>query len=143
MTAPQPVTPEPRRHRWGTVTGIGAAIVAAALIVFTLGLQASQIASLQSTNSHQASQIASLQRTQGRQAATIARQAATLGRVSGTASALQASSANGTVVTCDDLKNYQNQLTMTVTGTDSAGDSENGTAYEPGNPWLPSHCYKP
>lgn len=54
---------------------------------------------------------------------------------------LTANSTVGDVITCSDLKNLQNDLGITISGTDSAGGNLNGGAYI-STPWLPNHCYK-
>ena len=55
---------------------------------------------------------------------------------------IQSSSPTGTLITCKDLSQFQDQEDLQLYGTDSMNGSISGTAALSGNPWLPAHCFK-
>jgi hypothetical protein len=55
---------------------------------------------------------------------------------------VKSTSPDGDLITCADLSLFQQDLSLTLYGTDSMNGNISGSASEAGNPWLPSHCFK-
>lgn len=65
------------------------------------------------------------------------------GQVQSSVAELKSTSPFGDLISCADIRAFQQQLNMQGTGTDSAGGNVTGiTTYIPGNAWLPTHCFK-
>lgn len=116
--------------------GLSALVVAmGAAFGLLLSSADSKIDSLRSDSAHYTA-------TTGQLRSADARIKALTTQVSTISGQIKATSPTGDLITCSDLSQFQQDLSLTLYGTDSMNGNISGTASEAGNPWLPSHCYK-
>lgn len=125
-------------------TGI---IAAAVLGLVAVGISGYEMASastqIQAANSEISQMHKEMRTLRAENAAVSGKLSSAESNLTAAEAKLNANSSSGVVITCNDLRSFESNAQIVLSGQDSYGDNlSTGSVYFNNPAWLPSHCYK-